>query len=315
MCGQFQAAPDQAWAALAKIIGLRDGAETDSLSLIILNIRLPRGIGALLCGGGLALSGAILQGALRNPLADPFTLGISAGAACGASLAIIFTSCFTIADASQFLTNFCAFLGALVALFLSLVLGCAKGSLQKENIILAGIAVATFMSAIVALAKALNEDSVVSIVFWLMGSLQNMRWQILPMLLLALLPGIAAALWGWRRLDALGLGDIQAHSLGLNASLVRFWLLLGASCMAAGCVAAAGIISFVGLVAPHILRLSLGPSHGPLLAASFPAGALLLLAADCLSRSLLDNGQELPVGIVTALAGAPFFAWLIWKRQ
>ena len=283
--------------------------------LIISQFRLPRAFLALLCGGALAVSGVILQAVLRNPLADPFTLGLSAGAACGASLVISFASAFSFLSISlNALTTFAAFVGALIALCGSLALGWSRGYYQKENIILAGIAIGAFLGAIVTLLKALNEESVTSIVFWLMGSLQGRSWEALPLLLWVLLPALLLLFLSWRKLDILSLGDEQANSLGLSPASSRFLLLCCASCLTAACVAVCGIIAFVGLVAPHILRLLLGPANGPLLLASFFGGGIFLLLADCIARTVLDGGQELPVGVVTALTGGPFFAFLIWRR-
>lgn len=283
---------------------------------VIWQIRFPRGVCAFLCGGMLACSGVILQGVLRNPLADPFTLGISAGGACGASIAIALAG--PLAELFpvpfNFLVTMAAMTGALTALFLALLLG-SGGQLRKESVILAGIAVTSFMGALVALVKALNEESVTSIVFWILGSLQNTGWSSLPLLVGTSMPALVAALLSWRKLDILHLGDDEAIGLGVNPRMTRLWLLLFASLMTAGCVAICGVIAFVGLVVPHILRLLLGGAHGPLLLGSFPAGGLFLLLADCISRTILDGGNELPVGIVTALTGAPFFAFLIWQKR
>lgn len=316
--GQYPLDLAQIRLAFAQFFGFAPAPRGDEATIyaIVIDIRLARAAAALCCGGSLALSGAILQGALRNPLADPFTLGISAGAACGASLALVAGA--GVATASGLglaaIVSLAALAGSLLALALALLLGRSRGALNRENVILAGIAVASFLGALVALVKSLNEESVASIVFWIMGSLQGAGWQSLPILLIALAPGLLATAWGWRKLDALALGDSQAGWLGLDPGRARFWLLLGASCMTAGCVAVAGIIGFVGLVAPHILRIILGPAHGPLLAASFPVGGVFLLACDCAARTILDGGQELPVGVVTALCGAPLFAWLIWRK-
>lgn len=283
---------------------------------VITQIRLPRALAAIICGATLSMAGCILQGTLHNPLADPFTMGISAGAACGASLTIaaspLLTAFFHI-DLSLLITSG-ALVGSILALGCSLFLGHSRGALARENVILAGIAVASFLGAIVALVKALNEESVTSIVFWILGSLQGIGWNALPVLLLFFLPGALAALWGWRRLDVLSLGDREARGLGLSPDRCRLVLLLGASSMTAGCVAITGVIGFVGLVAPHILRLILGGAHGPLLLASIPAGGIFLLMADTVARTILDGGQELPVGVVTAIIGAPFFAFLVWRR-
>lgn len=284
--------------------------------LVISQFRLSRSFLALLCGGSLAVAGAILQGVLRNPLADPFTLGISAGAACGASVVLGFSASLHFPFISQSgLASLAAFAGSMLALFATLFLGRAKGSWAKENIILAGIAVAAFLGSLVALIKALNEESVTSIVFWLMGSLQGRGWESLHFVLMTLLPALAVFLLGWRKLDLLSLGDEQARLLGLSPGWSRFWLLCVASFMTAGCVAICGIIGFVGLVVPHIMRLLLGAGHGPLLLASFFGGGIFLLLADTLARTILDGGQELPTGVITALAGGPFFAFLIWHRK
>lgn len=313
--GPYELRPEQVINILTHIFTPLQDDKTDWI--VVSHLRLARACSALFCGGALACSGAILQGALRNPLADPFTLGISAGAACGASLAIIFV------DKASFMPDFVhiplittlALAGAMLALVCALVLGRGGGTYGKENIILAGIAVAAFLGALVALVKALNEDSVTSIVFWIMGSLQGRGWDAMPLLLITGIPGIFLAILDWRKLDILSLGDEQAAQLGVNPHASRFRLLAGASLMTAGCVSVCGIIGFVGLVVPHILRLVLGPAHGPLLVAAFFGGGLFLLGADCLARIVLDGGQELPVGVVTALAGGPFFAFLIWKRK
>lgn len=317
MYGQIVIPAAKVLAAMAQLAGLDGWLEPgDKQTLLIVgNIRLARGIVAFCCGASLSLSGVILQGVLRNPLADPFTLGISAGAACGASLAIAASLSVTATPEFHFVITAAALAGSFLALGAALLLGHAAGGLERDNVILAGIAVAAFLGSVVALVKALNEESVTSIVFWIMGSLQGAGWHSLPILLVTFIPGAILACFGWRWLDLLSLGDAEAASLGLLPGRARFCLLLAASIMASGCVAVAGVIGFVGLVAPHILRLLMGGAHGPLLLASVPAGGIFLLFADCLARTILDGGQELPVGVVTSLAGAPFFAFLIWQRQ
>ena len=229
------------------------------------------------------------------------TLGIWAG-----GLAVGLSAAATVSLA--------ALLGSLLALGGALWLGSGQGSFRRETVILAGIAVAAFLGAVVALVKALNEESVTSIVFWIMGSLQGRGWDSVPLLLATLLPGLLVVLPGWRKLDMLALGDEQAAHLGLVVGRTRFWLLAGASCMTAGCVAVAGVIGFVGLVVPHVLRMLLGSAHGPLLYGAFLGGGILLVWADVLARCVLSGGQELPVGVVTALLGGPFFAFLVRRR-
>lgn len=315
-----------------KLLGVSTGLMSDptvdpARLLVVGDIRLARVVLSLLCGGGLAVAGLALQGVLHNPLADPFTLGISAGAASGASLAIAFGGTLVALPAfsslsqltpvgflAESVVSLAAFVGSILALLMALGLGRAGGSFQRESVILSGIAVATFLGALVALIKALNEESVTSIVFWIMGSFQGRSWNSAPLLLVPLLLGGLVVLLHWRQLDVLAMGDTQASQMGLNVGRARLWIMAGASCMTAGCVAVAGVIGFVGLVVPHILRLCMGASHGPLLWAAWFGGGILLVWADVVARTILSGGQELPVGVVTALVGGPFFALLVQGR-
>lgn len=332
--GPLDIAPAEVFTLLGLKLGLLPAGLAPSVPpdparmLVVGDIRLARVVLSLLCGGGLAVAGVALQGVLHNPLADPFTLGISAGAASGASLAIAFggslVSLPAFAALSQLtpegflaegLVSLAAFVGSLIALGMALGLGRAGGSFQRESVILAGIAVATFLGALVALVKALNEESVTSIVFWIMGSFQGRGWNNAPLLLLPLLCGGTVVALHWRQLDVLAMGDTQASQMGLHVGRARLWILAGASCMTAGCVAVAGVIGFVGLVVPHILRLCMGAGHGPLLWSAWFGGGILLVWADVLARTVLSGGQELPVGVVTALIGGPFFALLVQGRS
>ncbi|WP_346773643.1 iron ABC transporter permease [Desulfovibrio sp. ZJ746] len=312
--GPYPLAPGEVAGALRAFFAGEGAGEVPVL--VVGGIRLARVTLALLCGGALAVAGVALQGVLRNPLADPFTLGISAGAACGASLAIAVGGGLALALGLPHtaLVAGAAMCGAMIALALALWLGRGRGAFSRESVILAGIAVAAFLGALVALVKALNEESVTSIVFWILGSFQGRGWESMPLLLAALVPGLLCVGLSWRRLDVLALGREEAAHLGLAVGPARFWLLAGASCMTAGCVAVAGVIGFVGLVVPHVLRLLMGPAHGPLLAGAFFGGGALLLWADVAARCVLDGGRELPVGVVTALLGGPFFALLVWRR-
>ena len=300
---------------LAATLKLVPAADADSSRLVIVgDIRLARVLLALFCGGGLALAGAALQGVLRNPLADPFVLGISAGAACGASLAIALGGA-QVAMLAAYLPGGliapAALTGALAALAAALLLGYGAGNFLRENVILSGVAVSAFLGALVALIKALNEESVTGIVFWIMGSFQGRGWESVKLLCAPLLIGMLPIILYRRELDVFAFGDEQAAQLGVRVNRARMALLFGASCMTAGAVAVAGIVGFVGLVVPHMLRLIMGAAHGPLLAASWFTGGVLLCWADALARSLLDGGRELPVGVITALVGGPFFAFLI----
>ncbi len=289
------------------------GVAPESWSVVVLELRLSRAVLAWCCGGALAVSGAVYQGLLRNPLADPFTLGVSSGAACGASLALAL-------GVAGILPHFLALpasalAGAALALTGVLVLGRLAGGLRRETLVLAGLVVSTFLAACISLIKALNEDSVSSIVFWLMGSFQGRGWTEVLIFAPWFLCGVLLVALYARELDLLSLGEEQAAQLGVHVGRARLCLLLGASLMAAAAVAVAGVIGFVGLVVPHLVRLAAAPGSRALLLASLLLGGALLLWSDVLARVVLQEGAELPVGVVTAMIGGPFFCWLLGVRK
>ncbi len=299
----------------AKLSGAASHADA-ATTLVIWDIRMGRTLLALLVGASLGVAGTVFQGILRNPLADPFTLGVSSGAAFGASLAIMLG-----VPASLPLLPLvgtlpaAAMLGALCALCAVILLGRSGGRLRRESLVLAGVVVATFLAALISLVKSLDEESVASIVFWIMGSFQGRGWTECGLVLPWFLGGMAI-IWRFsRELDILALGDTQARQLGMPADRVRLWLLVGASMLTGTCVAVSGVIGFVGLVVPHLVRMAQGGEHRPLLVSSGLVGALLLLWSDVLARSLLPQGAELPVGVVTALLGGPFFCLLLRQRM
>ncbi|MFP5212490.1 MAG: FecCD family ABC transporter permease [Acidobacteriota bacterium] len=286
----------------------------DAVRYIALNVRLSRIVLSLEVGGALALAGAVYQGVLLNPLADPFTLGVSTGAAFGAALAVILGlgGAHVLGLSGLPLAAFC---GALAALYLVYLLGRTEGRIHATTLVLAGIIVSTFLSACINLIKSLNEDSVSSIVFWIMGTLSGKGWVHAGLVLPYLLVGAAVIFYYTRELDLLSLGDIQAQQLGVDVQKVRFRLLLAASLVTAAAVAVSGVIGFVGLVAPHLVRLMGGPRHARLLPAALLLGGLLVLVSDTISRSLLPGGEEIPVGVVTAILGGPFFCYLLLHRK
>ncbi len=319
--GSYPTPPALALRALLASFGLADPEGLDpSLILVVADIRLSRAVLAMLCGASLSIAGAVFQGVLRNPLADAFTLGVSGGAAFGASLAIL-----TGVAADQALQNMSgagalpvfALLGALAALAAVLGLGRVAGGavagFRRETLVLAGIVVSTFLSALISLLKSLDEESVSSIVFWIMGSFQGRGFEHARLALPYMAVGLGLVLWRVRELDLLALGETQARLLGLDAARSRLWLLLGASLLSGASVAVSGVIGFVGLVVPHLLRMVLGAGHVLLVPASGLLGALLLLLSDVLARTILPGGAELPVGVVTALIGGPFFCLLLGR--
>jgi len=286
----------------------------DTVRYIVIHVRLARIVLALEVGGALALAGAVYQGVLLNPLADPFTLGVSTGAAFGASLAII-AGVGGIHLLGISALPAAAFAGALTALYLVYLLGRMDGRIHVTTLVLAGIIVSTFLSACISLIKSLNEDSVSTIVFWIMGSLSGKSWTHVLLVLPYLVLGGGVIFWYVRELDLLSLGDIQAQHLGVDVQRMRFFLLLASSLITAAAVAVSGVIGFVGLVVPHLVRLAIGPQHRRLLPAVALLGGLLVLVSDTIARSLLATGEELPVGVVTAILGGPFFCYLLLHRK
>ena len=204
--------------------------------------------------------------------------------------------------------------GALVAFFAVIALGRIHGQLRRDTMFLAGIVVATFLSALISLIKSLNEESVASIVFWVMGSFQGRGWGHVAFVLPYLGAGLLIVWHYSRELDLLAMGDTQARQLGVASDRVRLKLMIGASLLTAGAVSVSGVIGFVGLVMPHLVRMTVGAAHRRLLMLAGLLGAMALLWSDVLARSLLPSGEELPVGVVTALMGGPFFCLLL-KRQ
>jgi len=277
---------------------------------ILLDVRLSRVLLACVVGGGLAVSGVVFQGLMLNPLADPFTVGVSSGAALGASIAML-AGLGGYSALGLGLLPLAAFVGALLALWAVQTLASSRGRISSNTLVLAGIVVSTTLSAGISLLKSLNEESVSSIVFWIMGSFSGRGWKHLLFCLPYVLAGVAAAFWFGRDLDLLGLGDESARQLGVDSARVRRRLLISASITTAACVSVSGVIGFVGLAVPHLMRILTGPSHRRLMVGSFFAGASLMCLADAVSRTLLPGGEELPVGVVTALLGGPFFCWLL----
>ncbi|MEW6352349.1 MAG: iron ABC transporter permease [Thermodesulfobacteriota bacterium] len=291
------------------------GLSDPTWKVIVCDIRLSRVVLSALVGGSLAVAGVAFQGILRNPLADPFTIGVSTGAAFGASLAI-FLGLGGSALWGLELVPLASLGGALAALFTVIALARVSGRLRRDTMVLAGIVVATFLSALISLVKSLDEESVSSIVFWVMGSFQGRGWNHVVFALPYLAAGMLLIGFSTRELDILSLGDTQAKQLGVEVNRVRLRFLVGASLLTAGSVSVSGVIGFVGLVVPHLIRMLAGPQHGRLLVLSGLLGAMALTWSDVAARIVLSGGEELPVGVVTALMGGPFFCVLLkWKRE
>ncbi len=294
-------------------LGFPASALDRTTEVVVWDLRLSRVVLSGLVGASLAAAGVVFQGLLLNPLADPFTLGVSTGAALGVALLVVLGVGGSFLGLSPLPLG--ALLGALGAMAAVLALSREGGRLRKESLILAGIVVSTFLSALISLIKSLDEESLSAIVFWVMGSFSGRGWIHVGFMLPYAVAGLALAAGHHRELDILALGEEQSHHLGVAVSRVRLKLLLGASLLTAGAVAVSGVIGFVGLVVPHLVRVLAGPSHGRLLVLSAFTGALVLIWADVVARILLAGGQELPVGVVTALLGGPFFFYLLKSRR
>jgi iron complex transport system permease protein len=277
--------------------------------VVVMDVRLPRILASMLVGANLAVSGAVFQGILLNPLAEPYTLGISAGAAFGASLALLMN--FTLLGLWS--VPVFAFAGAVFTLMAVIYLTAGSAEFSSGSLILAGIIVASILSAGVSLIKYLADDSVGIIIFWLMGSFASRTWAEVGLLAVTTTVGLSVFVFFSRDLNLLALGDRTAGSLGVSPRKVSLLLLTTASLVAAVCVSVSGIIGFVGLLVPHMVRSATGPDNRRLIPVSALAGALLLLGADTISRTLLP--REVPIGVVTALIGGPFFCYIYRKRQ
>jgi iron complex transport system permease protein len=275
---------------------------------IVWNYRVPRALVAAACGAGLAICGVILQALLRNPLAEPYLLGISAGASTGAVLVSVVGIGGGLLSLSMG-----SFLGALLAFGLVVLLARSSGPGSSTGlIILAGIASSQLFNALTAfvIARSANAEQARGILFWLMGNLSGVRWPSVALAVPVGLLGLGVCWWQRRALDAFTFGADSAASLGIPVRHVQVLLMGCAALVTAVMVSLVGSIGFVGLVIPHALRLLAGPGHGRLVPLSALAGALFLMAADVLSR-LLIKGQVLPIGVITALVGAPVFAALL----
>ncbi len=279
---------------------------------VVWNYRLTRSLVAAACGAGLATCGVILQALLRNPLAEPYLLGLSAGASTGAALVgLLGLGSMTLSMSAG------AFIGALAAFALVLLLArAASPGGIGAHIILAGVAGSQLFNAVTALliTKSATAEQARGILFWLLGNLSGVRWPSVWLAVPVALLGLLVCLWQRRALDAFTFGADSAASLGVAVRRTQLLLISCAALVTAVMVSIVGAIGFVGLVIPHALRLLLGPGHDRLLPASALGGALFLITADILSRTLIA-GQVIPVGVVTALIGAPVFAVILVARR
>lgn len=301
---------------LAQAVGDSDvlaGRDT----LVVLNIRLPRVLLGLMIGAALAVSGALMQGLFRNPLADPGLVGVSAGAALAAAVTIVLGdrllagTGLALPFAALPVGAFCGGLASTIALYL---IATRQGRTSISTMLLAGIALGALSGAFTGLLSYLSDDRQLrDLTFWSLGSLGGASWGKLAVIAPVLLPLLLAAPVLARGLNALMLGEAEAYHLGIPVQRIKALAILLVALAVGASVATAGIIGFIGIVVPHLVRLAVGPDHRLLLPLSALGGAALLVAADTVAR-LLVAPAELPIGIVTAALGAPFFLWLLLRK-
>lgn len=277
---------------------------------ILWNIRMPRVVLGVLVGAMLAIAGAAYQGVFRNPLADPYLLGVSSGAGLGATLAIV------VGGAAGFAgVPIAAFAGGLLAVGATYSLGRTVGGSRSEVvIILAGVAVAAFANAIQTFFMQLHDDTLRQVYSWMLGRLSTDGWSDVVVVLPYVVVTVAIIALHRRTLDVMAVGDVEAASLGINPARVRVLLVCVATLGTAAVVSASGLIGFVGIVVPHAVRLLAGPGHRLLLPLSLLVGASFLVLADVLARTVMSPA-ELPIGVVTAAIGAPFFLVVLRRSR
>ncbi|WP_066253567.1 FecCD family ABC transporter permease [Neobacillus drentensis] len=298
----------------AKVFGFSLLETIDPMySSIVLNIRLPRVILSGLVGASLAIAGAAFQGLLRNPLADPYTLGVSSGASVGAVLTLFFQ--LSIPFVGSFTLPLLSILFSFLTIFLVLTFASKiERSMRVETIILTGIIFSSFLGAIISLMIALTGDELRQIIGWLLGSVSMRGWEYIKIILPFFIIGSGLLIFNAKELNAMSFGEERAQHLGVNVQKRKLLILTAGSILTGAAVAVSGTIGFVGLVIPHLSRLLWGPDHRHLLPLSIITGSGFLILADLISRTIISP-TELPIGVITALIGAPVFALILLQRK
>jgi iron complex transport system permease protein len=287
------------------------GSFPDWAPRLLLDLRLPRIALAIIAGAALSTAGASFQGTFRNPLAEPYLLGVSAGAALGATIAIVSRP---LASLGIYTLPLLAFVGATLAAFLVYRLATFGGRTQGASLLLSGVAVGSTLTAVLSFLMVTTERDLHTVVVWLMGGLTSATWNKVFITLPVVAGGFIYMMLMARRMNLLLMGEERARELGVDSQRTRRNLMIVASLTTAAAVSFTGLIGFVGLMVPHIMRLLVGPDHRRLLPASALFGALLLLVADTVARTAMAPA-EIPVGIITAAAGGPFFLYLLRRRR
>ena len=301
--GPVAISPDRVFAEILDRLPLLsvDSGLSEREAAIVWQLRVPRVVLGGLVGGMLALAGGAYQGVFRNPLADPYLLGVAAGAGLGATIVIA-----TGEDLPLVAVAFAAFAGAVVAVFVTYGLARAGGVGSTANLILAGVAVAAFFTALQTFVQQRSSDTIREVFSWILGRLATVGWSEVALLAPFAAASAVVLLLSRRLLDVLAVGEEEAGTLGLRTDRVRLVVVAAATLGSAAAVAVSGLIGFVGIVVPHTIRLMTGSSYRVILPLAFIGGAAFLIVADLLARTVISPG-ELPIGVVTAFVGAPFF--------
>lgn len=291
---------------LKEIIGSLINNDNKVVTTIVYKMRLPRNILAAIVGANLAISGVLLQSVMRNPLADPGITGVSTGASVAAIIVLLVLPQYTA------ILPLVAFIGGAIACILVFIMSYKNG-LKPGRIVLAGVAINTILGGIISFLSTMYSDRIQSAMLWLNGSLATKTWSHVNMLFIYSLIGLVASLFLIRSANLLQLGDDAATNLGINVNLARLIICIVAVFLAGISTAVVGIVSFVGLIVPHIARMIMGSDHKYTIPFSIVLGAIVLLVADTLARSI-GGALEIPVGVIMSIVGGPFFLYLLRKR-
>jgi len=298
---------------LPGLLAALKGQDQGAAATILFRVRLPRVLMAGIVGAALSVAGASFQAILRNPLAEPFILGVSGGGALGAIIAILLGLEATFLGLS--IRPILAFAGSFGAMLAVFSIARTQGRLPTHTLLLAGVIANAFLSAIIMfLISITSQEKVHSMVFWMMGNISSERYSTTLGIAVYVAIGSVILFGEARAFNILSLGEESAHHLGVSVERVKLIVFLAASLVTGAVVSVSGLIGFIGLIVPHITRLTLGPDHRLLLPASLFVGAIFLMICDTAARSLIAPA-EIPVGVITALLGGPFFIWLLRRRR
>ena len=316
--GQLAITPAEVLGSVLRALGIQNSLapEDPIIESTLWVVRFPRIVMALAVGAALAVAGSVMQAIFGNPLAEPGVVGVSSGAALGAAAAIVLGGNVAVVAAfGSWATAVFAFVGGLLATLLVYFMSRANGRTEVVTLLLTGIAINAFAGAGLAFLLFVGDSaSREQIVFWQLGSLNGSRWQEVGLVIGVTVAGLVVAAILARRYDLLALGERNARHLGINVEALRIGSIVLVALLTGVAVAFCGIIAFVGLVVPHVVRMAIGPSHRPLIVAGAVGGGALLTFADLLARTLVA-GADLPIGMLTSLIGGPFFFYLLYRQR